>query len=99
MPRLSAQVAGARRTIQKRFHVPVNWFCYPSGQYDAAVIAEVKAAGFRGSFAILGEVARDVLAAAAALAVLAALTPGLRRALVVVREVAAAVLPADLAGA
>jgi peptidoglycan/xylan/chitin deacetylase (PgdA/CDA1 family) len=50
---LTAQVAGARRTIQKRFHVPVNWFCYPSGQYDAAVIAEVKAAGFKGSTTVV----------------------------------------------
>ena len=27
----------------------VEWFCYPSGHYDATVIAAVKAAGFRGS--------------------------------------------------
>jgi peptidoglycan/xylan/chitin deacetylase (PgdA/CDA1 family) len=50
---LTAQVAGARHTIQQRFHVPVNWFCYPSGQYDAAVIAEVKAAGFKGSTTVV----------------------------------------------
>jgi peptidoglycan/xylan/chitin deacetylase (PgdA/CDA1 family) len=50
---LAAQVAGARHTIQQRFHVPVNWFCYPSGQYDAAVIAEVKAAGFKGSTTVV----------------------------------------------
>jgi peptidoglycan/xylan/chitin deacetylase (PgdA/CDA1 family) len=50
---LTAQVAGARHTIQRRFHVPVNWFCYPSGQYDAAVIAEVKAAGFKGSTTVV----------------------------------------------
>jgi peptidoglycan/xylan/chitin deacetylase (PgdA/CDA1 family) len=50
---LTAQVAGARHTIQRRFHVPVNWFCYPSGQYDADVIAEVKAAGFKGSTTVV----------------------------------------------
>jgi peptidoglycan/xylan/chitin deacetylase (PgdA/CDA1 family) len=50
---LTAQVAGARHTIQHRFHVPVNWFCYPSGQYDAAVIAEVKAAGYKGSTTVV----------------------------------------------
>jgi peptidoglycan/xylan/chitin deacetylase (PgdA/CDA1 family) len=50
---LTAQVAGARHTIQRRFHVPVNWFCYPSGQYDAAVIAEVKSAGFKGSTTVV----------------------------------------------
>jgi peptidoglycan/xylan/chitin deacetylase (PgdA/CDA1 family) len=50
---LAAQVAGARHTIQQRFHVPVNWFCYPSGQYDATVIAEVKTAGFKGSTTVV----------------------------------------------
>lgn len=50
---LTAQVQGARKTIQRRFDVPVNWFCYPSGQYDAAVIAEVKAAGYRGSTTVV----------------------------------------------
>jgi len=47
------QVAVARRTIQRRFHVPVNWFCYPSGDYDATVIAAVRAAGFVGSTTVV----------------------------------------------
>jgi peptidoglycan/xylan/chitin deacetylase (PgdA/CDA1 family) len=46
---LRYQVADARRILQQRYHVPVNWFCYPSGHYDAAVIAAVRAAGFAGS--------------------------------------------------
>jgi len=50
---LREQIAGARRTIQRRFHVPVNWFCYPSGHYDATVIAEVKAAGYEGSTTVV----------------------------------------------
>jgi peptidoglycan/xylan/chitin deacetylase (PgdA/CDA1 family) len=50
---LREQVAGARKTIQRRFHVPVNWFCYPSGHYDANVIAEVRAAGYRGSTTVV----------------------------------------------
>jgi peptidoglycan/xylan/chitin deacetylase (PgdA/CDA1 family) len=50
---LSEQVAGARRTIQRRFHVPVNWFCYPSGHYDASVLAEVQAAGYKGSTTVV----------------------------------------------
>jgi peptidoglycan/xylan/chitin deacetylase (PgdA/CDA1 family) len=50
---LRAQVAGARTTIQRRFHVPVNWFCYPSGHYDATVIAEVRAAGYKGSTTVV----------------------------------------------
>lgn len=50
---LYQQVAGARKTVQRRFHVPVNWFCYPSGQYDATVIAAVKAAGYTGSTTVV----------------------------------------------
>ncbi|MDQ6777302.1 MAG: polysaccharide deacetylase family protein, partial [Actinomycetota bacterium] len=50
---LSAQTAGARRTIQRRFHVPVNWFCYPSGHYNATVIAAVRAAGYVGSTTVV----------------------------------------------
>ena len=42
-----------RRTLQQRYHVPVNWFCYPSGDYDAEVIEVVKAAGFRGSTTVV----------------------------------------------
>jgi peptidoglycan/xylan/chitin deacetylase (PgdA/CDA1 family) len=46
---LREQVAGARATLRRRFGVAVNWFCYPSGHYDATVLAAVKAAGYRGS--------------------------------------------------
>ncbi len=50
---LHYQVAIARETIQHRYHVPVNWFCYPSGHYNATVVAEVKAAGYRGSTTVV----------------------------------------------
>jgi peptidoglycan/xylan/chitin deacetylase (PgdA/CDA1 family) len=50
---LHAQVASARRTIQRRYGVPVNWFCYPSGHYDATVIAAVHAAGYLGSTTVV----------------------------------------------
>jgi peptidoglycan/xylan/chitin deacetylase (PgdA/CDA1 family) len=43
---LRRQVAGSRTWIRRRFHVPVEFFCYPSGRYDAAAIAAVRAAGF-----------------------------------------------------
>jgi hypothetical protein len=43
----------ARTTLQRRYHVPVNWFCYPSGHYDATVVAAVKAAGFTGSTTVV----------------------------------------------
>jgi peptidoglycan/xylan/chitin deacetylase (PgdA/CDA1 family) len=50
---LREQVAGARERLRARFHVPVNWFCYPSGHYDATVMAAVKAAGFEGSTTVV----------------------------------------------
>jgi peptidoglycan/xylan/chitin deacetylase (PgdA/CDA1 family) len=50
---LREQVSGARRVIRRRYGVPVNWFCYPSGHYDATVIAAVKAAGFKGSTTVV----------------------------------------------
>jgi peptidoglycan/xylan/chitin deacetylase (PgdA/CDA1 family) len=46
---LRYQVAHARHYLQRHFHVPVNWFCYPSGEYNLTVIDELKADGFRGS--------------------------------------------------
>ncbi|HEX4484181.1 MAG TPA: polysaccharide deacetylase family protein [Solirubrobacteraceae bacterium] len=50
---LREQTAGARRTLQRRYGVPVDWFCYPSGHYDAAVVAAVKAAGFVGATTVV----------------------------------------------
>jgi peptidoglycan/xylan/chitin deacetylase (PgdA/CDA1 family) len=50
---LHYQVATARQILRKRYGVPVNWFCYPSGHYNATVIAEVKAAGFVGSTTVI----------------------------------------------
>jgi peptidoglycan/xylan/chitin deacetylase (PgdA/CDA1 family) len=50
---LREQVAVARSEVRRRYHVPVNWFCYPSGHYNAAVIAEVKAAGYVGSTTVV----------------------------------------------
>jgi peptidoglycan/xylan/chitin deacetylase (PgdA/CDA1 family) len=50
---LNYQVAVARRTVQRRYHVPANWFCYPSGHYDATVLAAVKAAGYTGSTTVV----------------------------------------------
>jgi len=42
---LSAEVAGARQTLRSRHGVPVNWFNYPSGRYDADVVAAVRGEG------------------------------------------------------
>jgi peptidoglycan/xylan/chitin deacetylase (PgdA/CDA1 family) len=50
---LRYQIDHARTTLQHRFHVPVRWFCYPSGQYDSTVIDAVRAAGFVGSTTVV----------------------------------------------
>jgi peptidoglycan/xylan/chitin deacetylase (PgdA/CDA1 family) len=50
---LHYEVAIARQRLQKRYGVPVNWFCYPSGHYNAAVIAAVRAAGYVGSTTVI----------------------------------------------
>jgi peptidoglycan/xylan/chitin deacetylase (PgdA/CDA1 family) len=46
---LHEEVAGSREAIRKKFHVPVNFFCYPAGRYDDTVIAAVQAAGYLGA--------------------------------------------------
>jgi peptidoglycan/xylan/chitin deacetylase (PgdA/CDA1 family) len=46
---LRYQVAGSRAAIRRMFHVPADFFCYPAGRYDDAVIAAVRAAGFLGA--------------------------------------------------
>lgn len=50
---LHEQVAASRETIQRRYHVPVRWFCYPSGHYDPTVVAAVSAAGYVGSTTVV----------------------------------------------
>jgi peptidoglycan/xylan/chitin deacetylase (PgdA/CDA1 family) len=50
---LHEQVAVARAQVQRRYHVPVNWFCYPSGHYNPTVINAVKAAGYVGSTTVV----------------------------------------------
>jgi peptidoglycan/xylan/chitin deacetylase (PgdA/CDA1 family) len=50
---LHQQVAVARTEVQRRYHVPVNWFCYPSGHYNATVVAAVEAAGYVGSTTVV----------------------------------------------
>jgi peptidoglycan/xylan/chitin deacetylase (PgdA/CDA1 family) len=45
--RLRQELVRSRRWLRRVFHVPVDYFCYPSGRYDATVIAAVKAAGYR----------------------------------------------------
>ena len=47
--RLADETAGARAAVQQRFGVPASFFAYPSGRYDARVIAAVRKAGYLGA--------------------------------------------------
>lgn len=44
--RLRYEVSQSRTQLKARFHIPVNFFCYPAGRYDAAAVAAVQAAGY-----------------------------------------------------
>ena len=46
---LRREVAGSREILQRRFHQPVNFFCYPAGKYDQATIRAVRQAGYLGA--------------------------------------------------
>jgi peptidoglycan/xylan/chitin deacetylase (PgdA/CDA1 family) len=50
---LHYQIDTARQMLRRRYGVPVNWFCYPSGHYNATVITAVRAAGFVGSTTVI----------------------------------------------
>jgi len=50
---LRFQVIATRSKIQRLYHVPVRWFCYPSGHYNEAVIQVVKEAGYIGSTTVV----------------------------------------------
>jgi peptidoglycan/xylan/chitin deacetylase (PgdA/CDA1 family) len=47
--RLWHEVDGSRVALRRKFRVPVDFFCYPAGRYNARVINAVKLAGFLGA--------------------------------------------------
>jgi peptidoglycan/xylan/chitin deacetylase (PgdA/CDA1 family) len=57
--RLALEVAGSRREIRSAFGVPVDFFCYPAGQYDERVIAAVRRAGYLGATTTIEGLARQ----------------------------------------
>jgi peptidoglycan/xylan/chitin deacetylase (PgdA/CDA1 family) len=46
---LRREVAGSRSILRRRFHQPVNFFCYPEGKFDATTIRAVRDAGYLGA--------------------------------------------------
>jgi peptidoglycan/xylan/chitin deacetylase (PgdA/CDA1 family) len=51
--KLHDEVAVARQQLRQRYNVPVDWFAYPSGHYNATVIGALKDAGFQGSLTVI----------------------------------------------
>jgi peptidoglycan/xylan/chitin deacetylase (PgdA/CDA1 family) len=45
----TSQVTADRQTLHGRYNVPVNWFAYPSGRYNASVTGAVRTAGLVGA--------------------------------------------------
>jgi peptidoglycan/xylan/chitin deacetylase (PgdA/CDA1 family) len=46
---LQHEVGQSRVDLQHQFHQPVNFFCYPSGSYDAESVKAVQDAGYLGA--------------------------------------------------
>jgi peptidoglycan/xylan/chitin deacetylase (PgdA/CDA1 family) len=51
--KLHDEVFTARQLLRQRYGVPIDWFAYPSGHYNANVIGALKAAGFLGSMTVV----------------------------------------------
>jgi peptidoglycan/xylan/chitin deacetylase (PgdA/CDA1 family) len=46
---LAHEISASRTWISKVLHVPANFFCYPSGRYNSAVVSAVRRAGYLGA--------------------------------------------------
>jgi peptidoglycan/xylan/chitin deacetylase (PgdA/CDA1 family) len=55
---LAHEVTRSRAVLRARFGVPVDFFCYPAGRYDARVIREVRRAGYLGATTTVEGLAR-----------------------------------------
>ena len=46
---LRAELVDSRAKLQRLFGVPADFICYPSGRYNATVMAAARAAGYLGA--------------------------------------------------
>ena len=46
---LQTELVDSKARLHRLFGVPANFFCYPSGRFNATVVAAVKAAGYLGA--------------------------------------------------
>jgi peptidoglycan/xylan/chitin deacetylase (PgdA/CDA1 family) len=56
--RLRREIEGSRRVLRARFGVPVEFFCYPAGRFDARVATAVRDAGYLGATTTVPGLAR-----------------------------------------
>lgn len=56
--RLRYELKGSRDLLQRYFEAPVDFFCYPGGAYDAAVVAAVRRAGYLAATSVRYGLAR-----------------------------------------
>ncbi len=56
--RLWREVHRSRVVLQRLFHVPADFFCYPSGDFDARVVAAVRRAGYLAATTTIPGLAR-----------------------------------------
>jgi peptidoglycan/xylan/chitin deacetylase (PgdA/CDA1 family) len=54
---LRDELVRSRAWIRRTLGVPARFFCYPAGRFDSAVVAAVRAAGYRGATTELAGVA------------------------------------------
>jgi peptidoglycan/xylan/chitin deacetylase (PgdA/CDA1 family) len=52
------ELQGSRNLLRRYLHLPVNFFCYPGGAYDAAVVAAVRRAGYLAATSVRYGLAR-----------------------------------------
>ena len=55
---LTREVSRSRAVLRAKFGVPVDFFCYPAGRYDARVIRAVRRAGYLGATTTVDGLAR-----------------------------------------
>jgi peptidoglycan/xylan/chitin deacetylase (PgdA/CDA1 family) len=55
---LEREVAGSKHVLERRFRVPVEFFCYPAGRHDARTVAAVRRAGYLGATTTVEGLAR-----------------------------------------
>ena len=57
--RLNGELVKSKQVLDGQLGRPVTDFCYPSGQYNDAVVASVKAAGYMSATTTVGKVTQN----------------------------------------